>query len=160
MVSAMHPRALPRRQRGVSLFELIVALAIFTILATLAVPSFTQMVASQRVKSASSDLYSALVRARSEAIKRNADVTLAPVDGSWQKGWTINDPSNPARPLASHSAVPNVAITGPASITYTGGGRLRATARPSLGVSSASTDAQRCLSADLSGRPYLKPTAC
>ena len=156
----MHRPAHPRRQRGVSLFELIIGLVIFSILASLAVPSFTRMVASQRVKSASSDLYSALVRARSEAIKRNADVTLASVAGGWQQGWTINDPTNPARPLASHNAVPNVAITGPASITYTGSGRLRATTRPSLSVSATSSDATRCLSADLSGRPYLKPTAC
>ena len=156
----MRARAHPRRQRGVSLFELIIGLVIFSILASLAVPSFTRMVASQRVKSASSDLYSALVHARSEAIKRNADVTLASVGGNWQQGWTVNNPADPTRPLAAHDAVPNVAITGPASITYTGSGRLRATTRPSLDVSATSSDARRCLSADLSGRPYLKSTAC
>ena len=152
--------ALPGRQRGVSLVELIIVLVVFSIMASFAVPSFTRMVATQRVKATSGDLFTALVRTRSEAIKRNADVTLTAVGGNWQQGWTINDPANPARPLEAHDAVSNVAIAGATSITYTGNGRLRATAQPRIGVSSTRTDAQRCVSADLSGRPYLKPSAC
>lgn len=156
----MRPAAVRGRQRGVSLVELIIALVVFSIMASFAVPSFSRMVATQRVKSASSDLYTALVRTRSEAIKRNADVTVAAVGGDWQQGWTINDPANPARPLEAHDAVSNVAFSGTASVTYTGNGRLRATAQPRIGVSSTRTDTQRCVSADLSGRPYLKPSAC
>lgn len=154
-------RPAPRsRQRGVSLVELIIALVVLSIMASFAVPSFMRIVATQRVKGTSSDLYTALVRTRSEAIKRNADVTLTAVGGNWQQGWTVNDPANPSRPLEAHDAVAKVAISGPASVTYTGNGRLRATAQPRIGISSTGTDAQRCVSADLSGRPYLKPSAC
>src|SRR3546814_10780144 len=56
---------------------------------TLAVPSFSYLVAKSRVKAAAIDLEIALVRARSEAVKRNSNVTLTPNTGGWKYGWTL-----------------------------------------------------------------------
>lgn len=75
--------------RGFTLIELMVTLVVVVILAVLAVPSFRSFTANQQVKTASYDLLAALNYARSEAIKRNKDVTVAAVDDDWSAGWEV-----------------------------------------------------------------------
>ncbi|WP_446731564.1 GspH/FimT family pseudopilin [Pseudomonas sp. OTU5201] len=75
--------------RGFTLVELMVTLALIAILAVMAVPSFRSFIANQQVKTASYDLLAALNFARSEAIKRNQDVTVAAVDDDWVAGWEV-----------------------------------------------------------------------
>ncbi|SOZ36887.1 GspH/FimT family pseudopilin [Cupriavidus neocaledonicus] len=87
------PSRAPERQsarRGFTLIELLCALSVLAILAVAAAPSFAALIASQRVRSASLDLASALVLARSEAVKRNAMVSLAPAGAAWTAGWTVS----------------------------------------------------------------------
>jgi len=50
--------------------ELLVTLAVATILATVAIPSFSGLIASQRAKTAASELFASLLKARSDAISR------------------------------------------------------------------------------------------
>lgn len=86
-------RANARRRpacRGFTLIELLCALSVLAILAVAAAPSFAALIAGQRVRSASLDLASALVLARSEAVKRNATVSLAPAGSAWTAGWTVS----------------------------------------------------------------------
>lgn len=61
---------------GFTLIELIVAVAIAAILATLAVPSFTSFFAKKRVEGLISELATDLQYARSEAIARNTLVQV------------------------------------------------------------------------------------
>ena len=89
-----------KRARGFTLPELLAGVAIMAILAAVAAPSMSEMVASQRVKSASGDVFTDLLRTRSEAIKRNRTVTLAPkTAGSWAGGWTIAHPVTAIDPV-------------------------------------------------------------
>src|SRR5947207_8578310 len=62
---------------GFTAIELLVVVSIVGVLAAIAGPSFAPLIASQRASSAATDLYVALATARSEATKRNADVTLS-----------------------------------------------------------------------------------
>ena len=79
---------------GLTLLELLVAVSIATVLATIAIPSMRAVIADARLASAIDIYASLLTRARSEAINRNEKVTLCPTtDGivcgeanSWHLG--------------------------------------------------------------------------
>ncbi|GAB3454543.1 hypothetical protein GCM10027321_06000 [Massilia terrae] len=148
--------------RGFTLPELLTVVAIIGILAAVGAPSITTLVANQRVRSAGSELLQSLTRARSEAIKRNMEVTLQPASGTtWQGGWHIPNPSDTGHPIEVHGAVPAATITGPASVVYQANGRVRGSDGPmSFDVSAARATMHRCVGVDLSGRPYQKHEAC
>jgi type IV fimbrial biogenesis protein FimT len=135
--------------------ELLVTIAIATILTTIAVPSFSSLIASQRAKTAASELFGSLLKARSDAIALNANVTVSPLAGGWNQGWQILGPG--AVVLESHGAVPGVAIatTGGAAVTYRPSGRVLTGSTASLVVTttSGSTTNNQCISLNLSGRP-------
>lgn len=149
-----------RRESGFTLTEVVMTLAVAGILTSLAVPSFTSSIATQRAKAASTDLYVTLAKARSEAVKRNANVTVTPKDGGWQNGWQIKDAANTV--LDDHGGVSSLAISGPASIVFRSSGRISGTSELKLTiVDSGYSSAARCVSVDPSGRPYTKEgTTC
>ena len=83
-----------KRQRGVTLIELMVALTIFALLLGLALPSFRNFVASNRLSGTAQELLAALQLARSEALKRGTQITLrhnaTPGSRDWgTSGWTL-----------------------------------------------------------------------
>ncbi|MEY2684801.1 MAG: hypothetical protein RJA09_1945, partial [Pseudomonadota bacterium] len=65
-----------RPQRGVTLIELMITVAIVAILASLAAPSFRDSIVRNRLSSAITDVMTAVNFARSESIKRGRTVTL------------------------------------------------------------------------------------
>jgi len=145
-----------RAVRGFTLIEMLVAVSILALLTTIAVPNMRALIAGQAVKTAASDLYSALTRARSEAIKRNADATLAPA-GAWAAGWTV---AAGGVAVDTHSAVnADVSIAGPASIVYRGLGRPSATGLQ-LSVTSTAVSTARCVQLSLTGQPVVLQSAC
>jgi type IV fimbrial biogenesis protein FimT len=64
-------------RKGFTLIELIIALVIIGILVTLSVPTFNSFIQSYRISANSDQLYYYLQYARSEAIKRNANVYVS-----------------------------------------------------------------------------------
>ena len=156
----MRPRA-----AGFTLPELMIVLTIMAILIAAGVPSFAEFIRNQRVKTASFDLFSSLVEARSEAIARNTAVTLTPIStANWADGWTIryvDATSGSTVTLRDQAAMPSLTITGPASLVYRGSGRLSGTATPQFSLTaSGTTVVSRCINVDLSGRPVSKAAAC
>ena len=82
--------------RGFTLVELMVTIAIASILMAVAVPSFRGIVMKNKIQSASSEFQSALAMARAEAIKRGGDARVAIVANSitagkpdWSTGLTV-----------------------------------------------------------------------
>ncbi len=80
-------------QRGFTLIELMVAIAVLSILLSMAAPSFQSLIAQSRLTAISTQLRSALLTARSEAIKSNRQVTVCASEdqsscsnGSWSSG--------------------------------------------------------------------------
>ena len=147
-----------RRARGFTLPELLIVITVLAVLVAVGMPNFIEFMRNQRVKTASFDLFSTLVQARSEAITRNASVTVAPVSAAWTNGWTVTDAGGTV--LRTMSAVPNMTITGPTNVVFRGSGRLNAASTPFQITASGSTVTTRCISIDLSGRPVTKATTC
>jgi len=86
--SAAQPRSF-----GFSLIEVLVVIAIAGLLLGIGVPNMQQYVVSSRLSSASNEFFTALNVARSEAVRRGVQVTLATngAAGSrdWTTGWTM-----------------------------------------------------------------------
>lgn len=98
--------ALRKPAKGFTLTELMVTLAVLAILVTIAVPSFSGMVATQAMRNASFDLTSAMSLARAEAVKQNTTVTVSTAS-SWATGWTlaVGTPATVIRTFGPYSGV-------------------------------------------------------
>jgi len=144
---------------GFTTIELLVVVAIASILAAMATPSLTTLIARQNAKSTGSELFFALLRTRSEAVARNTNLTLAPsTGGDWRLGWQLPDPANPANLLDSHGISKVATITGPDSVVYDGSGRIKGGVAPVFVIKAlvGATPIYQCVSVDLGGRPYQK----
>lgn len=84
------------RDRGLSLIELMLTLAIASIVLAAAIPAFSDMLANHQVSSQRDLLFRTLHTARSAAVLRNTYVTVCPGTpagcddkGLWERGWLI-----------------------------------------------------------------------
>jgi len=156
MIRDRPPRA---AARGFTIIEVMVTLAVLVILIGLAVPGFREIFLAQGVKTASSDVFSGLVLARSEAVARNTTVTLSPSGGNWSDGWTIFDSRGDV--VRRQDRLRQVVISGPSSVTYNGAGRLTTgTTSIILMANGGRVTHARCISIELSGRPVQKQEGC
>lgn len=96
LVSRKEPLFLEIRAAGFTLIELMVTIAVMAILLGIAVPSFNNVTLGSQLASYANNLASSALLARSEAIKRNAPVTLcisssgtACGTGAWEQGWIV-----------------------------------------------------------------------
>ena len=88
-------------RRGFTLVELLVVLAVGSILLAIAVPSYAFLVNTSRLAAATNDLVAALQLARSEAVKRGVQVTVCKTGNvqsttptcdataNWHQGWLV-----------------------------------------------------------------------
>jgi type IV fimbrial biogenesis protein FimT len=151
------------RAHGFTMIEMLAVVAIVGILAALAAPGLAQLIATVRAGGAASDLYQALATARSEATKRNTNVTLARKSGAWINGWTIVDPGDASKILLDRNALEGAAITASlASVVYQSSGRVQGSVRPTFAIAttSGSTTISKNVCVDISGRPYVSDSAC
>lgn len=147
----------PARQRGFTIVEMMIAVTIFALLASVALPGFVSIARGQRVKAASFELFATLTFARSEAITRNRPIVIDAVDGDWGAGWQVLDGDDVIR---RQEAFPDINISGPSEITFKASGRLLSSVS-GFDISSDDPNVHgRCVTIDLSGRPVSTSEAC
>jgi len=97
-----------RRNKGFTLIESLMVIAILAIVAAIAIPSVQEAQSNSLVRSVSADLVSALAEARSQAIGRQRNISLTPVGGDWRNGWvmSLTVPLAGVPNLAAHSGMP------------------------------------------------------
>jgi type IV fimbrial biogenesis protein FimT len=160
-MSAAAARCSRAASRGFTALELMVTVAVLAVVLAVVAPSMSTFVASQRVKTSSFDVYSAMMFARSEAIKRRGTVEVrsATTDTDWSNGWTIVCPVPTCaadQTLRNQDGFKGVTITSTSStLTYGLDGRVTA-GDAMLAVQSQTNPDQagrRCVSVDTTGLP-------
>ncbi|WBY01577.1 GspH/FimT family pseudopilin [Ramlibacter tataouinensis] len=157
-------KAADPRQRGFTLIELLVTLTILVIMMGLGVPAMQSFTANQKVRSASYELMTSIVLARSEAIKRNASILLEPkAANDWTSGWTVKagaatlHEQTPMAGLAiTPQSAPGTAMT-LANLTFGASGRPTAKAYFEI---TGTGKTIRCVAVDTTGIPTSKTGTC
>ena len=140
-----------KNNHGFTLIELIVTLAVFAILVTVAAPSFNSFVDSSRRASEVNQLSGALAYARSEAIHYDNTVTIcAQTSGAescsgtndWSNGWLVFTDLNSDgvydagagetllrifKPVSAGSAITETSTFAPSALTFRGSGFITVT---------------------------------
>lgn len=155
------PRPARSLARGVTLIEMLTAVAVLAILTAVAAPGLSSFLVGQRVKAMTYDLTADLLLARSEALKRGADVSVTPAADGWAAGWSVTagDTAIGGRADAGAGVVIEDA---PDEIVFNRNGRL-SLPTDSVGITiraDVEGGRERCVELDLSGRARAKSAAC
>ncbi|KTS74844.1 peptidase [Pseudomonas oryzihabitans] len=165
-----------RTQYGFTLIETMVAIAILAIVISIAAPSFTRMLQSNRAAVLSNELVGALQIARSEALKRRTNVQLCPRNAAgsdcanssdWSVGWlliarvTVNNAVN-TLVLRSWEPITGGTLTGPVNgVTYQSNGLTTLTnaANGSFTITTSAT-CSRTLQVSVTGNTSVDSGGC
>lgn len=155
--------SIANRRQGFTIIELMLVMVVLGVLATLAVPSMRDLLIATQVRAAASDLFESVILARSEAIKRAANIDVVPTGGNWGNGWTVMAGTTV---IQTRDAATNVTITptNTAGVVTYGNVTFRLDGRVSTGVRTLTVStvqaahpvAARCILIDASGRPSIK----
>ena len=154
-------------QKGFTLIELMITLAVLAIILGIAVPSFSSMLRDTRASSLGGELQGALQFARSEAVKRRLDVVICRrnAGGSscdagtdWSAGWLVQQSGGDV--IKVWDSAQGLVIVGPnAGVTFRGNGMAAASdfsVKPTL----CSGQQKREIAVSATGTASLKKAAC
>ena len=165
------------QQLGFSIVELMITLLLASILLTVGVPSFSNLLANNRITSQANELITGLNLARSEATKRGQRISICSkqdsstcaADTDWSTGWLVFlDPdgdgviANADDVLREWEAVGgDTNLTSSANfITYLGNGSVNTAANINMTIPNGTTDQTRRICIALAGNNWVnRPSA-
>ena len=161
--------------RGFTLIELMIGLTLLGLLIMLALPSFSTMLANQKVRAQAESIANGLQTARGEAVKRNVNVQFVSTDdnatidalvntltpGAGGQNWVVRANTTVAgvyEYVEGKNVSSGTAVTPPvASVTFNGLGQTNLTTTqtyqvtsPQSGLCVAAGGSLRCLNVTLS----------
>jgi len=154
-------------QCGFTLIESMVAIAVLLVLMAIAVPSFKEASYRSQLRSAANNLVTSAHFARSEAIKRNAPVTMCmstdgehcAASGSWAQGWIVRSDVTLRQQSATPSGV-RITTGGVNSVTFQPTGVDATSAVFTVCRTPDQTGIeQRLVTIDATGRPSVRKTS-
>ncbi len=153
-------------QKGFTLIELMVTLAVLAIVLGIAVPSFSGMLRDSRASSLGSELQGALQLARSEAVKRRKSVVVCRRNAAgsgcengtdWAGGWLILADGNV---IKVWDAAQGLAVVGPnTGVTFQSSGMAGATSL-SVEPSSCNGKQKQQIAVSVTGSVTLSKDDC
>jgi len=113
-----------RRDQGFTLVELLMTITIFVVLTLIALPYLGTFIQSQRVKNVAMDLNSSVSFARSEAIKRNAQIDIVANAAGWSSGWKVQAAGTNLRVYDAYIDLSIAAKNSSTTLSFGGDGRM------------------------------------
>jgi type IV fimbrial biogenesis protein FimT len=155
--------------RGFTLLELMITLTVFAIIAVVAIPNFQNYMLQNRVKTGAQELFTSLLYARSEAVKRDAPVYVIPADpDAWHEGWIVTnetsrtyaecDGGGASDCLRLHQPLSGLAVTSAEDeVVYSGNGRTESSTEFRFCTEQSNAAVQeRSVATELSGMPRIR----
>lgn len=122
-----------RRNRGYSIVELAVVVAIMGVLLAIGLPSFRELIINYQIRAMAESISNGLQAARATAVQRNENIefTLTIADGKFTREWTVRPANTPTDIVQTHAAgnsSSNLVVTGlplnSATVTFNSLGRV------------------------------------
>ncbi|TCT22891.1 type IV fimbrial biogenesis protein FimT [Thiobaca trueperi] len=158
---------------GVTLVELVITLSIAAILMTIAVPSFQDLMRTNRTATQVNEFLTALNLARSEAVKRGASVSVCSSTNStacrtanttnWADGWILYvTGSSPLEILRVWPALSGTATftASTGQVTFRGTGQAAAAITFTYTPTGCSGDQRRTIAVSAVGRATSSKATC
>ena len=120
--------------KGFTLIEMMITVAIAALLLTTAIPSFQALITNNRLSTQANAFIGALQLARSEAIKRNLNVTVCQSGdeqncsnnaSGFEQGWIVFVDQNNSNTRDDGEAIINTKQAMPQGMSLNGGGPIR-----------------------------------
>lgn len=156
------------KERGLTLAELMIGVAVVAIVLSIGTPSFYDAVRTNRVAGLSNDVITAMHVARSEAVKLGQTVrictstngTSCAGSSAWQSGWIVLDSGNNVV-RSWPAANTDLTLTGPAAaIQYLATGFVSASATFQLRTNSGTCEQGRDIVLSVTGHPSVNSASC
>lgn len=155
-----------KSQQGFTLIELMVTIVILAIVLGIAIPSFSNILLSNRIDTGAQELYGSLQIARSEAVKRRGPVQVcrAKADFSgcnagedWSDGWVMVAGDE----LLRVWEMQGLEVKGPsAGVTFYSTGMVAAEEAFEVTAAGCNNDQKRAIAVRKTGSATLKKEAC
>ncbi|WP_455922119.1 GspH/FimT family pseudopilin [Pseudomonas putida] len=150
------------RRNGFTMVELLITVAVMAIFLSIALPSYTTIIAKNRADTETGDFYRALNYTRLEAISRGLSVRIAPATsgGSWTGALTISLSSTGTTLRAIPAMSSTAALAFSTSATYIEFNNLGALTYPATALTLTYTQGtvSRNVGVCLNGRVVLSGT--